>query len=126
MYSLELTGGAQIFVNHRNQVHAYAMDGSLPNPLEAFYAALAGCAGVYAHKACRKIGLDSQGITISCRPFAPPGDPLALKKFRTTINFPERFDEGQRTAILDSVAHCAVKEIVQDGASIEFEVLAKP
>jgi uncharacterized OsmC-like protein len=123
MYSLELTGGEQIAVNHRNHASNFAMDGSLPNPLEAFYAALAGCAGVYAHKACKKLGLDSQGISISCRPFAPPGNPLALKKFKTTVSFPENFSEDQRTAILKSIAHCAVKEIVQAGYAIEFEVV---
>jgi uncharacterized OsmC-like protein len=122
MYSLELTGGEQIAVNHRNHVSAFAMDGSLPNPLEALYAALAGCAGVYAHKACKKLGLNSQGITISCRPFAPPGNPLALKRFKTTVSFPENFSEDQRTAILQSIAHCAVKEIIQAGSSIDFEV----
>jgi uncharacterized OsmC-like protein len=125
MYSLELTGGEQISVGHRNHVSTYGMDGSLPNPLEAFYAALAGCAGVYAHKACKKLGLDSQGLTISCRPFAPPGNPLALKRFKTTVSFPQRFGEDQRTAIIDSIAHCAVKEIVQAGSSIEFEVLGE-
>ena len=123
MYSLELTGGEQISVGHRNHVSTFAMDGSLPNPLEAFYAALGGCAGVYAHKACKKLGLDSQGITISCRPFAPPGNPLALKRFKTTVSFPERFSEDQRMAILQSIAHCAVKEIVQAGSLIEFEVV---
>jgi uncharacterized OsmC-like protein len=122
MYSLELTGGEQIAVNHRNHVSTFAMDGSLPNPLEALYAALAGCAGVYAHKACKKLGLNSQGITISCRPFAPPGNPLALKRFKTTVSFPENFSEDQRTAILQSIAHCAVKEIIQAGSSIDFEV----
>ncbi len=123
MYSLELNGGEQISVGHRNHVSTYAMDGSLPNPLEAFYAALAGCAGVYAHKACKKLDLDSNGITISCRPVAPPGNPLALKRFKTTVSFPERFSEDQRTVILQSIAHCAVKEIVQAGSLIEFEVV---
>jgi uncharacterized OsmC-like protein len=123
MYSLELDGGQKITVSHRSHLSAYAMDGSLPNPLEAFYATLAGCAGVYAHKACAKLGLDSAGIAISCRPFAPPGNPLALKKFKTTVRFPERFDSEQRAAILARIAHCAVKEIVQVGSAIEFEVV---
>jgi uncharacterized OsmC-like protein len=125
MYSLELSGGEKLSVGHRNHLSAFAMDGTLPNPLEAFYAALAGCAGVYAHKACKKLDLDSQGIAISCRPFAPPGNPLAVRRFKTTVRFPERFTEDQRTAILDSIAHCAVKEIVQAGSSIEFEVLGE-
>jgi uncharacterized OsmC-like protein len=123
MYSLELNGGEQISVGHRNHGSTFAMDGSLPNPLEAFYAALAGCAGVYAHKACKKLGLDSQGITISCRPFTPPGNPLALKRFKTTVSIPERFSQDERAAILQSIAHCAVKEIVQAGSLIEFEVV---
>jgi uncharacterized OsmC-like protein len=126
MYSLQLTGGEQIALNHRRHVTTFAMDGSLPNPLEVFYAALAACAGVYAHKACKKLGLDSEGIAISCQPFTPAGHPLALKKFKTTVSFPERFRDDQRAEILQSISHCAVKEIVREGASIEFEVLAMP
>lgn len=122
MYSLELTGGALISVSHRKYVSTYSMDGSLPNPLEAFYAAVAACAGVYAHKACSKMAVDSSGIAISCKPFSQPGNPLLPKKIRTTVGFPERFSEDQRAAILEAVSHCAVKEIVKAGSSIDFEV----
>ena len=34
----------------------YALDGSLMNPLEAFYASLAACAAVFAKKACQEPG----------------------------------------------------------------------
>ncbi len=122
MYSLELTGGAKIDVSHRGHVSNFAMDGSAPNPLEAFYAAIAGCAGVYAHKACVEMGLDSSGIAISCKPFSQTGNPLVPKKIKTTVHFPQRFSEEQRASIVANISHCAVKEIVKAGSSIDFEV----
>ena len=45
MYSLTLDASPRIPVQGGKHSVAYATDGSLMNPLEAFYAALAGCAG---------------------------------------------------------------------------------
>jgi hypothetical protein len=46
-----------------------------------------------------------------------------LAKFKTEVRFPEHFTAGQKAAVLDSIAHCAVKEIVIDGAAIDFQVV---
>jgi phenylpyruvate tautomerase PptA (4-oxalocrotonate tautomerase family) len=43
-----------------------------------------------------------------------------LGKYKTDVRFPERFTAEQKAEILDSISHCAVKEIVKDGAAIEF------
>jgi uncharacterized OsmC-like protein len=101
---------------------SYALDGSLMNPLEAFYATLAACAAVYAKKACKTLGVPAEGIEIDCKPFAGPSGPLSLAKFKTEVRFPERFTAEQKAAILEAIAHCAVKEVVQDGPNIEFSV----
>ena len=101
---------------------SYALDGSLMNPLEAFYASLAACAIVFAKKACKSLGIKPEGIAVECKPFAGPGGPLTLSKFKTEVRFPAEFTAEQKAAILDSIAHCAVKEIVIDGASIDFQV----
>ncbi|WP_434515103.1 OsmC family protein [Dechloromonas sp. ARDL1] len=101
---------------------SYALDGSLMNPLEAFYAALAACAIVFAKKACKGLGIKAEGIAVECKPFAGPGGPLTLSKFRTEVRFPADFTAEQKAVILDSIAHCAVKEIVVDGPSIDFQV----
>ena len=101
---------------------SYALDGSLMNPLEAFYASLAACAIVFAKKACKSLGIKPEGIAVECKPFAGPGGPLTLGKFKTEVRFPAEFTAEQKAAILDSIAHCAVKEIVIDGASIDFQV----
>jgi uncharacterized OsmC-like protein len=101
---------------------SYALDGSLMNPLEAFYASLAACAIVFAKKACKSLGIKPEGIAVECKPFAGPGGPLTLGKFKTEVRFPAGFTAEQKAAILDSIAHCAVKEIVIDGASIDFQV----
>ncbi len=101
---------------------SYALDGSLMNPLEAFYAALAACAIVFAKKACKGLGLKAEGIAVECKPFAGPGGPLTLSRFRTEVRFPADFTAEQKAVILDSIAHCAVKEIVIDGGHIDFQV----
>lgn len=100
----------------------YALDGSLMNPLEAFYATLAGCAGVFAKKACKELGISAEGIAIDCKPFAGAGGPLTLSRFRTEVSFPAHFTAEQKAAVMASINHCAVKEIVKDGPNVEFIV----
>ena len=100
----------------------YAVNGSLMNPLEAFYASLAACAAVYAKKACKELGIQAGGIAIDCKPFSGPGGPLTLARFRSEVSFPAEFTAEQKATILESIAHCAVKEIVIDGANIDFQV----
>ena len=89
-------------------------------PVSLAYAALAGCAGVYAKKACRELGLDDTGIWISLRVVAKAGQPLVPARFATTVAFPDRFDNEQQAAVLRSIEKCAVKAIIQAGAAIEF------
>ena len=100
----------------------YSLDGSLMNPLEAFYASLAACAAVFAKKACKGLGISAAGIEINCKPFAGPGGPLTLAKFKTEVRFPEGFTAEQKAAVLESIVHCAVKEVVADGPNIDFQV----
>ncbi len=112
-----------INVNAGKHQAQYSVDGSLMNPLEAFYASLAGCAAVYTKKACKELGISPDGVEINCRPFAGPGGALSLAKFRTEVKFPDGFTPGQKDAVMASIAHCAVKAIVVDGASIDFSVV---
>jgi len=100
----------------------YGVDGSLMNPLEALYAALAGCAAVFAKKACFQMKIPAEGIEISCKPFAGTGGPLTLAKYKTDVRFPAHFTAEQKVKVMDSISHCAVKEIVKDGAGIDFQV----
>ena len=122
MFNVTLESGPRIEVKGRKHAIAYSNDGSLPNPLEATYAALAGCAGVYAKKACRELGIDDSGIAINLRIVAQPARPLMPSRIVTTLEFPEHFNREQRAAILASVDKCAVKALVQGGDEVEFEV----
>jgi len=122
MYKTTLDSTANIQVNSGKFVANYATDGSQMNPLEAFYASLAACAAVFTKKACKALGISPVGIEIDCKPFAGPGGPLTLGRFKTEVRFPEGFTAEQKAAICDSIAHCAVKEIVKTGAQIEFTV----
>lgn len=122
MYATTVDNTPHIKVSTGKHEATYAVDGSLMNPLEAFYASLAACAAVYAKKACKGLGVPAAGIEINCKPFSGTGGPLKLARFKTEVNFPAHFTAEQKTAILDSIAHCAVKDIVTDGPNIEFQV----
>jgi uncharacterized OsmC-like protein len=122
MYSTVVDNSPLIKVTSSKHEANYAVNGSLMNPLEAFYASLAGCAAVYAKKACKELGIPAEGIEIGCKPFAGPGGPLTLSRFKTEVRFPAQFTAEQKSAVLNSIAHCAVKEIVIDGGDIEFQV----
>lgn len=122
MYSTVVDSTPLIKVSTGKHETTFALNGSLMNPLEGFYATLAACAAVYAKKACKELGISAEGIAIDCKPFAGPKGPLTLARFRTEVRFPEQFTAEQKAAILESIAHCAVKEVVMDGPSIEFLV----
>lgn len=120
MYSLSLDNSNQINVRYKQHSIKYGLDGSLPNPLEATYAAIAGCAGVYARKACKSLGISAEGIGISLKPIVRTGNTLMPKRLVTEVYFPAEINPSQRQRILDEISHCAVKELIQEGASIEF------
>jgi uncharacterized OsmC-like protein len=122
MYATVVDSTPLIKVTTSKYEASYALDGSLMNPLEAFYASLAACAAVFAKKACKGLGISAAGIEINCKPFAGPGGPLTLAKFKTEVRFPAGFTAEQKAAVLDSIVHCAVKEVVAEGPSIDFQV----
>lgn len=122
MFSVNVSSSPVITVAGGKHQVQYAVDGSLMNPLEAFYATLAGCAAVYAKKACKALGASPDGIRIECKPFAGPGGPLTLGRFRTEVQFPEDFPAEHKTAVIEAISGCAVKEIVIGGAAIDFSV----
>ena len=123
MYVVTVSSSPVIKVASNKHEVSYAVDGSLMNPLEAFYAALAGCAAVFAKKACKELGIAPDGIEIDCKPFAGPGGPLTLAKFKTEVKFPAQFSAEQKATVLDAITHCAVKQIVDAGPAISFSVV---
>ena len=126
MYSVNVDDSKVITVSGGKHQVSYAVDGSLMNPLEAFYAVLASCAAVYAKKECKAMGVSAAGIRIGCRPFAGHGGPLTLSRFRTEVSFPESFSTEQRERVLQAINKCAVKKIVQTGVDIAFSVSETP
>lgn len=120
MYQLSMTDDSQLHVHYKNHVVSYGVDGSLPNPLEATYAALAGCAGVYTRKACKALNISAEGIEINCKPVIRQGNMLIPARFLTEVGFPERITPEQRQRIIEEISKCAVKQLIHDGAQIEF------
>ncbi|MDX8400669.1 MAG: hypothetical protein R8K20_10550 [Gallionellaceae bacterium] len=120
MYQLSLNDSSQIDVHHKQHTISYGVDGSQPNPLEATYAALAGCAGVYSRKACVALKISPAGIEINCKPVVRSGNMLIPSRFITEVSFPEHITPVQRQNILQEINRCAVKQLIHDGAGIEF------
>jgi hypothetical protein len=104
MYKTVVDNTPLIKVNTSKYEASYSLNGSLMN------------------KSCKALGIPAAGIDIACTPYAGPGGPLTLAKFKTEVRFPAHFTAEQKATILDSIAHCAVKEVVQDGPTIEFLV----
>lgn len=122
MYKTIIDDTPQITVNSAKDSVVFSVNGTKMNPLEGFYATLAGCAAVYAKKACKELGISASGIEINCVPRAGTSGALSLGKFKTSVKFPIGFSEEQKQYVLDSISHCAVKEIVKVGNEIEFLV----
>lgn len=125
MFKIEMNDTNKIKVKTRKFEYDYAVDGSLANPLEATYAALAACAGVYTLKAAKKLGKSTLGIEIHCKSVIKPENPTLPAKWLTEITFPEDWNESEQALILSAVKDCAVKELIQKGAQIEFVTQSK-
>lgn len=122
MYDIKLNDSDTIEVKTRKHNYFYSTNGSLPNPLEATYAALTGCAAVYLKKAATKMQKSVVGIEIKCRSLIQPQNPMIPTKWMTQINFTPDWSESERTQAIEMVGQCAVKELISKGYDIEFEI----
>lgn len=120
MYNLDISDEKHLEVKSRKFKFNYAIDGSKENPIEATYAALAGCAGVYAIKACKKMQLSPLGIKIAGKPYMDRTNPLMLAKWLTNISFPEGWTDENKQIIISEIQKCAVKEMISKGFDIDF------
>lgn len=120
MYNLEIDDLSKLEVKSRKHSFRYSIDASAPNPIEATYAALAGCAGVYTLKACKKLQISPLGIKISGKPYLDNSNPLMITKWVTQIQFPQHISVEHRAIIKNEVQKCAVKEMILNGSGIEF------
>jgi len=122
MFSVQVTDQADIVVQGRKHQFFYASDGSKPNPLEAAYATLVGCAAVYTKKACKKLNKSAEGIKISGRVVAKPEQPSKVQKWMTDVLFPSGWNPDEKALVLEEIQHCAVKELLRQGHEISFVV----
>lgn len=124
MFHINLNDSNCIEVKTKKHSYQYATDGHLPNPLEATYAALAGCAAVYLKKAALKFNKSTEGTTIMCRSVIHPSNPAVPTRWITQINFAPTWTEDEKNEAIRYVEQCAVKELIKNGHSIQFEVEA--
>lgn len=120
MFDLEIKDPHRIEVSSRKYTFTYATDGSKENPLEATFAALAGCAGVYALKACKKRDLNPLGIKITGKPFMDKANPAMISKWITTVSFPQDWRDEDKHFVKEEIQACAVKELITQGQHIDF------
>ncbi|HLA34593.1 MAG TPA: OsmC family protein [Rhodocyclaceae bacterium] len=121
MFSLSLDGSSTFKVASRSGVSVFATDGSAPNPFEGALATIAACAGVYAHKACAAAGIDSAGIGIRLKPSAALGG-AEIRRIAILTHFPDGFPAELIPRVLDSIAECPVKSMIQHGNAIDFRI----
>ena len=124
MFTLTLDGSSKLDVRSRSGITRFSMDGSAPNPYEGALAALAGCAGVYAHKACVKAGISPTGIDIALKPMAAAGS-TDIRRIQILASFPDDFPEELVDTVLASISDCPVKELILHGNEIEFSIAAR-
>lgn len=122
MYNIILDDSETIEVTTRKHQYRYATNGSLPNPLEATFAALAGCAAVYLKKAALKMNKSVIGTEIKCRSLVNSQNPLVPAKWITQVNFSDSWTTQERQQALALIEQCAVKELITKGYDIEFEI----
>lgn len=123
MFSLRLDDSARFNVKSRSGMTTFATDGSAPNPYEGALAAIAGCAGVYARKACAAAGVSAADIGIHLRPLADSGG-TGIRKLTIKAEFPANFPAALIPAVLASISECPVKKLIQHGAAVEFVIEA--
>lgn len=121
MFSLSLDGNPVFKVASRSGTTVFATDGSAPNPFEGALATIAGCSGVYAHKACVAAGVSSAGIGISLKPSAAPGG-TEIRKIAIKTTFPDGFPAELVPQVLSSIGDCPVKAMIQHGNTIDFSI----
>lgn len=121
MFSLRLDDSAQINVKSRSGVTTFATDGSAPNPFEGALATIAGCAGVYARKACAAAGVSAAGIEIRLKPMVAGGG-TDIRKLAIKAAFPADFPQELIPGVLASIGECPVKKLIQHGDAVEFVI----
>jgi hypothetical protein len=103
----------------------YSLDGSLMNPLEAFYAALAACAAVYAKKACKSLGIrwrHRNQLQTLCRP-RRPADTGQVPR----LKFASRgFTPTRKAAVLESISIAPSRKSSRTSAAANKKTGARP
>lgn len=121
MFSLRLDETPRISVKSRSGVTTFATDGSAPNPFEGALATIAGCAGVYAKKACAAAGVSADGIEIRLKPMVAAGS-NDIRKLMIRLTFPADFPQERIPEVLASIDECPVKKLIQHGDAVEFVI----
>ncbi len=125
MYKTTLNESNNIQVNYKNHIFSYSTDDSNPNPFEALFAAINACAGVYAIKACKKLGMSFSDIVIetSLKNIAENKFHIfGINGVHTKITFPNGFSEENKEYVIDYIKNCAVKEFIANGEKIDFSI----
>ncbi|MFZ4538808.1 OsmC family protein [Propionivibrio sp.] len=118
-----LKAGPVIVVGLKNHNVAFAMDGTLPNPLESVYGCITGCAAVYAKKACMEMGISEEGIDIELKVVTDLNRAGAIGKVTIILQFPTTITVEQQGIIKESIEKCPVKALIEQGGSIVFVII---
>ncbi|VVB53607.1 OsmC-like protein [uncultured archaeon] len=119
-------GGVKVNVTYKgfttttDQSKADGGENTAPNPFDLFLISVASCAGYFALTYCTKRKLPTDGLKVSMEPTFDGGRNVVSVAIKVTP--PKDFPEGQKEALLRSVAACKVKKHLENPPKFEVEL----
>ena len=97
-------------------------DGSAPAPFTLFLASIGTCAGIYVKSFCLQRNIPTDDITITQKMNYNYKTRL-IDNIELKVNLPKTFPEKYKTAVINAVNLCAVKEHLKSPPNIEVSTI---
>ncbi|OQX73257.1 MAG: osmotically inducible protein OsmC [Bacteroidetes bacterium 4484_276] len=97
-------------------------DGSAPAPFTLFLASIGTCAGIYVKSFCMQRNIPTDEITITQKMNYNYKTRL-IDNIKLKVNLPKSFPDKYKTAVINAVNLCAVKEHLKSPPNIEVSTL---
>lgn len=95
--------------------------GQAMTPFDLFFASLGTCMGFYALRFCQERSIPTEGLRIVLNRTYDK-ERHRVSSLHASLSLPAAFPEKYAAAILRSVDHCSVKQLLADPPVIELSV----
>ncbi len=99
-------------------------EGTAPNPLQLFFASLAGCAAYFAVTFCQGRDIPTENLSVRLKTGDPDPESKLFENIHIEVDLPEGFPEKYRDGILRSIEQCSVKKHIQAGVAVKTEIVS--